>query len=883
MTWLDRMLRRRQLYDDLASEIRSHLEEKTDALIAQGLSPVEARAAARRAFGNVTNIQERGGEVWQWPSMESFLMDVRYALRQMRRVPTLSIVIVVTLAIGIAATATVFSWTRSVLLDPLPGAGAPERVFALETTSASGSWTPTSWLDYRDLRQYLQSFDGLAAAYPTSLALGGPAHAERVWGELVSANFFDVLRVRPALGAFFPSSLEEAEGAQPVAVISDALWHRRWHADSAVVGTVVDINQFPFRVVGVAPPAFHGSMSGEQYDVWVPAAMLGQIVPTGAWWLRDRGTRTFRVLGRLRDGVSFGAARAEVASFTTLMARVNGGVSKGMEGRLMPIWQSHWGAQDALRAPLIVLLGACLLVLLIACANAASLLLARASARDRELGLRLALGAPRRRLIRQLLTESSLLAGSGAALGLLGAITLSRSLNALVPAYARPTLVAPHVDRDVLAFTALLAIAVTVLAGIVPALQGSREALGESLAGGGRGAVGSRGASRARRVLVTLEMVLAVVSLVGAGLFFQSFRHTRAASPGFDADHVAMASLSITLAGYDSARGEAFLGNVADRLAHQPGVEAASYTDYVPLSLGSGSWEELQVEGYAPAPNENMKLYRAAIGPDYFKVLQVPLVAGREFTIGDDSAHTAVMIVNEAFVQHFLGGRAALGVRVHGWGRWFRIVGVVKDTKFYRVSDAPTPYFYVPVRQVYRPEYGYSILVRTRGSVPDAVRMTEQAVRSVDPGVVVFNAMPLATYVEGPLEGQHAATQLLILLAIIASLLAAIGLYGIVSHAVAQRTREIGVRVALGAQQHDVLGVVGEQLRAPLLLGISLGVIASIAVARLVASMLYQVRPADVGVFGFAALAMIVIAVLATTVPARRALRIPPLVALREE
>lgn len=885
MRWLDRILRRRQIYDDFASEIQSHIGEKTDALIARGLPPDEARAAARRAFGNVTHIQEQGRDVWQWPTLESMAMDVRFALRQMRRVPTLSAIIVGTLAIGIAATATVFSWTRSVLLDPLPGTTAPERVFALETTTASGSWTPTSWLDYRDMRKYLRSFDGLAAAYPTSLALGAAPRAERVWGELVSANFFDVLRVRPALGSFFPSSLEETAGAQSVAVISYGLWQHRWHGDSAVLGSVVDINRFPFRVVGVAPRAFRGSMSGEQFDLWVPAAMLGQIVPTGGWWLRDRGTRTFRVLARLRDGVSFAAARSEVESFTAFMAHANGAISEGMGGRLMPIWQSHWGAQDALRAPLAVLLVACGLVLLIVCANAASLLLARATARARELELRLALGAPRARLIRQLLTESSLLAMSGAALGLLSAVWLARSLNSFVPSFARPSLLVPHVDRAVLAFTALLAIAVTVLAGIVPALHGSRALFGDARSSGGRGAIGSRAAARARRALVMLEMVLAVVSLVGAGLFFESFRHTRDVSPGFEADRVAMASVSITLAGYDSARGEAFLANVANRLAHEPGVQAASYTDYVPLSLGSGSWEHLQIEGYAPAPNEDMKLHRAAIGPHYFSVLRVPLVAGREFTLADDSAHAPVMIVNEAFVGHFLGGRAALGIRVHGWGRWFTVIGVVKDTKFYRLSDAPTPYFYVPVRQVYRPEYGYAVLVRTdrAAAVPNGVRAIEQAVRAQDPSVPVFNAMPLATYVEGPLQGQHAATQLLILLALIASLLAALGVYGIVSYAVTQRTREIGVRVALGAQQRDVLRVVAEQVARLLVAGVTLGLIASLAVGRLVSSMLYQVPPADLRVYGIAALAMIVISFLATSVPARRALRIAPVVALREE
>jgi hypothetical protein len=303
----------------------------------------------------------------------------------------------------------------------------------------------------------------------------------------------------------------------------------------------------------------------------------------------------------------------------------------------------------------------------------------------------------------------------------------------------------------------------------------------------------------------------------------------------------------------------------------------------VPLSFGPGSWEDLRVEGYAPAPNENMKLYRAAIGPNYFKVLHVPLAAGREFTLADDSAHAAVMIVNEAFIRRFLGGGPAIGVRVHGWGRWFTIVGVSKDTKFYRLTESPTPYFYVPVRQVYRPEYSYAFLVRTAGPLPNAVQAIEHAVRAIDPSVPLFNAMSFATYVNGPLEGQHAAMQLLIMLAAIASLLAAIGLYGVVSYAVAQRTKEIGIRVALGARQHDVLQVVVGHVGRLLLVGVVLGLGISIGVARLVASMLYQVPPASVAVFAAAATVMVLVSLVATGVPARRALRIAAVVALRED
>ncbi|HWH53423.1 MAG TPA: FtsX-like permease family protein, partial [Gemmatimonadaceae bacterium] len=421
---------------------------------------------------------------------------------------------------------------------------------------------------------------------------------------------------------------------------------------------------------------------------------------------------------------------------------------------------------------------------------------------------------------------------------------------------------------------------VTLLAGVAPAIQGSRQTLTDAL-NDGRSAGAGVHVARLRGLLVAAEMALAIVALTGAGLFYDSFRHTREISPGFDATHVAMGSVSLTLAGYDSARGEQFLGDVADRIGRLPGVSAASYTDYVPLSIGSGSWEDLRVEGYASAPGENMKLSRAVIGPSYFHVLQIPMLEGRDFRQDDDSSHAAVMIVNEAFVHHFLRGRAALGVRVHGWGRWFTIVGVVRDSKTYRLTDPAAPYFYVPVRQVYRPEYGYTFVARTASSVDQLVSAITRSVREVHPGVTVFNAMPLTDYIDGPLESERTGTQLLALLAGVASLLAAIGLYGVISFAVAQRTKEIGVRIALGAQRADVLRVVGGQ--AALLSGVGLvaGLAGAVLVARLVSSMLYGVGAGGLAVFGAAAAAMAAIALAATVLPARRAMRVDPTVALR--
>src|SRR5690349_18356705 len=345
MTFVDRLFRRGRLYDDLSEEIRAHLEQRADDLVARGMSRNDALIEARRAFGNVTIIQEQGRETWQWPSLDSFVRDARFALRHLRRTPAITAIIVITLGVGIAASATVFSWTRAILLDPIPGAARPNDVMALESTTPSGSWTPVSWLDYRDFRKYLRSFDDLAASYPIALALGDATRPERVRAELVSANFFDVLRVRPALGQFFDARLDDAPGSQPLAIISHALWQNRWRGDSAVIGQVVEINRFPFTVAGVAPKNFRGSLPGEDVQLWVPATMVGQIMPTVGSLLHDRGWRTFRVLARVAPGHSSRAAADEVRRFGTFMSTVNGGPSKGMSAMLLPVWRSHWGIQ----------------------------------------------------------------------------------------------------------------------------------------------------------------------------------------------------------------------------------------------------------------------------------------------------------------------------------------------------------------------------------------------------------------------------------------------------------------------------------------------------------------------------------------------------------
>ncbi|MGA9896459.1 MAG: ABC transporter permease, partial [Terriglobales bacterium] len=407
--------------------------------------------------------------------METLLQDARYGLRMLAKNPGFAAVAILTIAVGIGSSTTIFSWIRAVLLNPLPGAAQPERVVALEMLTPSGEWTPTSYLDFRDFRDHTKLLESMTVTQPMDLAIGDERQVQRVWGEAVSGNYFEVLRVKPELGRFFSRAEQgDEQNAHAVAVISHALWKNRYHSDPAVVGTTVRINRYPYTIIGVAPEDFHGSMPGLSLEMWAPATMFGQLSSTGDWMLRDRKTRMFRVLVRLAPGIGIEQARAEVQALALHNAQVDADTNQGMSATLLPLWKSHYGIQESLLAPLSILMGACGVVLLIVCANVANLLLARAVSRQKELSIRLALGAPRSRVARQLLTESLLIAMGGALAGLVIVQWLGGSLQWLVPAPAIPTMLRPPIDFSVLLFTMALAFVVAALAGVAPALCSAR-------------------------------------------------------------------------------------------------------------------------------------------------------------------------------------------------------------------------------------------------------------------------------------------------------------------------------------------------------------------------------------------------------------------------
>ena len=818
--------------------------------------------------------------------MQTLASDVRYAARQLLRSPGFAAVAVASLALGIGANTAVFSWIDAVLLRPVPGVD-DRGLVAFETVTPSGETVTNSYPDFRDYRDRLRLVSGLAMARPNALtvgATGDPDHVERVWGEMVSGNYFAVLSVRPARGRLFlPEEYGDKPDGYPVAVISDGLWRRRFQSDPSIIGRSVMVNSHPLTVVGVAPPAFHGTAPGLAFDLWVPVVMGPRLNGIGEWMLRDRKTRDLRGVARLRPGVAIEQARAEIAGVGRELARAYPYENGGMSATLLPFWQAS-GPQRWLLVPLEILMAACGALLLIVCANLANLLLARAVGRRKELGVRVALGAGRWRLARQLLTESLLLTALGAVAGVPLALGLGRSLAYLLPPSGLPIRLDLQLNASVLAFTLLLAVGAALLAGVYPVLHACRVDLHEALGEAGRGGSATARTRRTRSLLVVGEVALALVTLIGAGLFARSFESARKISPGFDAGGVLVSQFYLEGSGYSLAQRKQFCQRLRERMQAVPGVAAVAYADSVPLGFAGPSWEDLKVEGYVPRRDENMKIPRNVVAPGFFDLLRVPLLAGRDFTEQDDRQTLQVAIVNRAFAERFFPGRNALGRRFWGWGRWFTVVGVAADSKYLEITEKPRPYFYVPFRQVYREDRAVAFYVRSASRDAGApLPALRREVQRMDPRVGVYDAMPLAEYIGAALYPIRVAAVLLAALGTWCLALAALGLYGVMAYTVSQRTHEVGIRMALGARSGDVLRLVVGQAMLLVAGGLAAGAAAAFALTRLVRGALIGIGPGDPGVFLGAALMLAAVGALASFVPAQRAAGVDPLVALRHE
>jgi len=820
--------------------------------------------------------------------MPVIMKDVRFAVRILRRSPWFTAVAVLTLGLGIAVNTTVFSWIDSVLLHPFPGVGDPQQLALIETVTPTGEFlVNTSYLDYRDYRDTLQLVSGVALGRFTPLSVGADGKTARAWAELVSANYFDLLKVKPVLGRTFrPEEGRDQEGGAPVAVIGYGMWRTRFGGDPKVLGKVIRLNRHELTIVGVAPQGFHGTLAGVVFEVWMPVTMA-TAMGTGNGTLHYRGTRDeTSTIVRLKPGVTIEQARAEVAALGRRLVATYPATNRGVDLTVTPLWQGHLGAQGMLLQPLRILMALSLLLLLIVCANVANLLLARAVSRQREFGIRLAMGARRSRLAAQLLVETLVLAAGGAVVGVTLVLWMGQSLLFLLPIVDIPLDLGGGLNLPTLGFTLLAAVAATVLSGTAPALLIARSNLNETLKEGGRSGGSCAGSHRLRGLLVVSEMALAMVALVGAALFYRSFQNASGIQPGFDRTNVSVSQFYLSYAGYSAVEQRDFCRNLRERLESKPGVLGVTYSDVVPMSTASGSgstpWHQLDVEGYAPAPNEQMMIHRATVPPGYFQLLGIRMLQGRDFTERDSAEVPMVIIVNETFANRFFHGRNPIGRKVRVEGNPATVVALVKDSKYHTPIEGPTPFFYIPFRQWFGPGLNFSVFLKTTG---DPLRMTpvlrrESLALNQD---AVFSTRLLADATTGSLFAQRVAASLLAVVGGVSLLLAAIGLYSVMSYAVSQRTQEMGIRMALGAQPGDVLGLVlreGFRLFVP---GLVAGSVIALAAARIVGGMLVNVGASDPLAFLSAAVFLGVVAVLASYLPALRATRVEPMDALRSE
>ena len=816
--------------------------------------------------------------------MPTLFQDLGYALRTLRARPAFAATAIFTLALGIAVNSVVFSWINLVLLHPLPGTGDGQRLMVFESVQPDGEGRNISYADFRDYRDHLALSKVTIALWNNALSLGEGEHAERVWGELVAGNYFDVLGVKPILGRFFlPEEQGDQPGAAPVAVISERLWRRQFHANAQILRSTIKVNRRDLTVIGIAPADFYGMSRGVEYEIWIPLTMGPQLNRITEQTLSARPPRMFNGMARLMPGVSIEQARAEAASVARDLATRYPGTNRDFSVTLAKEADAG-GVRNMLLGPLRILMAMCLVVLFIACVNVANLLLAWSVARQTELGIRLALGASRGRIARQLLTESLLLAGLGTLVSVPMGLWMAESMTYLAPVMIGiPIHVDPvPIDWEVLGFTVLVCVAAALISGISPALDAIRPEVNSALKEGGRSGTSSAASLRLRGLFVISEVALALVALIGAGLFIRNFEAAKSIHPGFDAGNVLVSRFYTSMSGYSDDQRKQFCIKLRERLEQAPGVAQVSYADTIPLGFGTGPGARLEVEGYVPTESENMTVGRTMVAPGYFQVLRIPILEGRDFTARDDLHSAPVAIVNEPFARRFFGGRNPVGRRIHAGSRWLTVVGLVKENKYYLLTEASRPYFFAPLAQVGAPQ-DIAFYIRSSGDPLALIATLRREAAAVDPNAGAFDAMPLADYIGAPLFPQRFAASLMSGLGVMALLLAAVGLYSVMAYAVSQRVHEIGIRLALGARPGDVLGMV---VRKGILLtcaGVVTGLAGALAASRLLSGLLVGVSATDPLIFASATLFIVLVALLATYFPARRASRVDPMMALRHQ
>jgi predicted permease len=803
--------------------------------------------------------------------------DLRFALRQLLKFPGFTTVVVLSLALGIGANATVLCWLRNLVLRPLPGVAQQEEIVVVLSNQGGGN---VSIPDLTDFAARTDLFAGAAASITSTAALTVDKSIAWIEGQVVSANFFHLLGVRPLLGRTFLPDEDQKPGGNPVLVISENLWRRQFRADAGIVGRVVDLNRHRFTIIGVVPAEFRGTMTPSVFDFWAPLSMVDE-VRNQALSTTRRDVRGWHDFARLQPGVKIEQAQAAVAAIDRNLAASFPKTNREIHHRVLPYSESPWGSQSLMAPVLWLLLAVSGGVLLIVTANVANLLLARATSRRKEIAIRLAAGAGRWRMIRLFLIESLMLAVVGGALGTLLASWAVDCIPMFLPKLPAGISVTFPLDAGTLGLTLLLTLVSGLAFGLVPAWQSTRVDLNEALKQSGRSSAGGASHNRLRSGLVIAEVALALVLLIGAGLCLKGLKRAQQVDIGFDPRGVLLGRMQIGMNGYTRETGIRFYRDLRQRLAAQPGVEEAALASWFPLALtGCKGWNA-EVEGYVRPPGEDLTYNYAIISPRYFATLAIPLQAGRDFTDADDASAPTVAIVNEAFARRFWPGQDPLGRRFRTGGKWRTIVGVAKTGRYNQLNESAHPFFYLPYQQGV-PDLDLSLCVRTTGDPAAFAHTLTRTVQELDPAVGLLRVQPMTETMLASFT-QRMAAGLLVFLGSVALVLAAMGVYAVMAYSVGQRTQEFGVRMALGAAANDVLWQVVRQGLVLAAAGIGAGLALAFAVTHLMMSFLYGVSPFDPVTFLAVPGLLVVVAVLACYLPARRATQVNPIEALRAE
>jgi predicted permease len=876
LTYVLRRIDRRRAEAELDEEIRAHLEFEIEQNVEAGMSPEQARTAALRAFGNVALAKEDSRTMWGFRSLEMLWQDFRFGLRMLVKNAGFTTVAVLTLALGIGANSAIFSVVNTVLLRPLPYKD-PDRIMMVWEDGSSHGFpiNVTSSSNYIDWRDQNQVFEAMAIVGRASFNLTGAGEPERIDGRRVSPNLFPLLGVDPALGRTF-SPAEDTPGANRVIILSHALWQRRFASRPDIIGQHLTLNGQSYEVIGVMPSYFEFPSRADQ--LWVPIAFTPQQAA-------NRGNNSYEVVARLKPGVSREQAESEMDTITARLQQQYPDVVKTQGTVVVPLHEQLVGD---IKPALLILLGAVGFVLLIACANVANLLLSRAATRQKEIAVRLALGAGRRRLIRQLLTESFLLSAIGGVLGLLVALLGVSLLKTFIPRQIAQV-TAVTVDANVLAFTLGVSLLTGLIFGLVPALQASRFNLNDSLKEGGRESAAGRRGNRLRSLLVIAEVAISVVLLIGAGLLINSFLRLRNVDPGFQSDNLLTMRIALPQLKYpDHATRKTFYGQLLSRVEALPGVRSAAVTNWIPLTM-QGDTFGISIEGRPdPGAQEMPDVVTRVVSPGYFNTMGIELLRGRLFDdVQDRTDSRLVAVISETMARRLWPDEDPLGKRIKP-GRsdsdeeWITVIGVAEDVRQFELTAEPRLQMYLSYSQPGFFVPGH-LVVRTEVEPASLIAPVREAVWSIDKDQPVSNIRSMEEIFSESIARQRFSMLLLGIFAGVAMLLGAVGIYGVVSYSVAQRAHEIGVRMALGARTSNVLRmIVGHGLKL-VLIGVAIGLLAASILTRLMESLLFGISATDPVTFVAIPVLLVGAATLASYIPARRATRIDPLRALRYE